>query len=263
MTSEIARSPSIGLVSVSEVPVASEMKKLSAELTEPYLGVLKSICDYSHSQNIPFAVIGSLGVALTENSVFIPTRSFTEVGPKREGTPRDIDLLCLGTNEERDRFKQWAKNKNFPVEVNFPEMEKMIGFEDGKIVLLYKALKVNTDCRKIQLFDVELKNSNFSAPVLHPKVHAEMVKIRKLVAVSGHWSRNKFDSRILSLEKAANEESGMFGKADNSLLRGLVKLKSLVLVKYPTEVFERQLKSRYNTFIEMRKVDPTPKEVTI
>ena len=223
--------------------------KEGVTVPERYTKVLRDINSFCDSIGIRYAVVGSLGVSLSEGIDFDPRYKTNELGQYKSRDFRDIDLIILDNQSKKELLKHYVSGTNYDVDVNFPYIGETIVFEDDRVGLKYKDIFVPTDTEIFTTYKIQTQDFDLYVPVLHPEVHRSFLSTAKLLWVDGYWAGKKIEKRIQSLDSLSTSRKVFFGELGKNKLKPFSTLQLLALLKYPKEVLTRKARNKYGDWV--------------
>jgi len=147
---------------------------LPMTLPSDWMEALVVAAEASRWAGISYAVVGSLGIAVSQGLDFQPVRRPS--GGAEGGLLRDLDVFLLGPDEARDRFKtflaaRWSRSR--PMIDVVPIYHDQIHFSAGGVTLRYRDISVPLEPRLFEIFEVPI--AGLRIPVLHPGTHLHMM----------------------------------------------------------------------------------------
>jgi hypothetical protein len=143
-------------------------------LPSDWIEALTVVAETSRRVGIPYAVVGRLGIALSQGLDFYavrPPRGVTETGQ-----PQDLDVFLMGPDDVRLRFRtllEAVSPSSRPMIDIVPIYHEQIHFSTGGITLRYRDIAVSVEPRLFQTFDVRV--AGLRVPILHPRTHLHMM----------------------------------------------------------------------------------------
>lgn len=191
-------------------------------LPPKYLATLDLITQISQRLNIPYAVLGSIGVAIASNTS-LTIRDFSD---RWQVGNVDIDIFVIGTDQQRDNFFSAVKSQlseDSPLVDFSAGHHQNVGFDnDGNPYLRYKKIRIPLSRR---LFEPAIAlTSNPQIPVLPPQTYIAMTTL-----CNNTIYPSRTTARIKLLEKACQQ----FPNLNEKLLRPFDVFKAEVCKHYP------------------------------
>ena len=146
----------------------------SLSLPSDWIEALTVVAETAHRIDIPYAVVGSLGIAVSQGLDFRTIHRTR--GGDGTGLPHDLDVFLLGSDPARRRFQLlladlWPRSR--PTIDIVPIYHEQIHFWAGGVMLCYREISVPLEP---QLFEVvEVPVDGLRIPVLHPRTHVHMM----------------------------------------------------------------------------------------
>jgi hypothetical protein len=144
------------------------------ELPAPWLRALTLVADTARQADVPYAIVGTLGIALSQGLDFEPLRPAYGSTGVRE--PRDLDVFLVAPESARERFRNFldrAERRSLPQIDIVPIYHAQIQFSPNEGILRYRTIVVPVDARLFTIFEVDA--GALRLPVLHPRTHLHMM----------------------------------------------------------------------------------------
>jgi len=158
-------------------------------LPEDWLEALAVLEEVSGDCGAPYAVVGSLGVALSAGLPFTPDRP----GPgARMAARRDLDILVVGDAAARGRFRAALAAARPPGAA--PRIDAValyhahVRFQAGAAWLRYRDLVEPVEAGVFEPVRVDVGAAR-PVPVLHPLTHFHLLSLNPLPAHLAHYLR--------------------------------------------------------------------------
>lgn len=196
-------------------------------LSPKWIAALKMVERVSEKTGIPYAIIGSLGVeAICEQ----PWHSLNE-----NGAERDLDILALGTEEEKVNFHQeiqeQAKEENCQIVM---DSDMIFGgdivFIEGQPKLKVRNQLIAIDPRVLETIEVPI--NGISIPTIHPQTYVSML-VAYNRTISKDLYNEKVQERMDTLIRFLEEKGDSLPELTGEMLKPFTLLKN-----------ERELKRR-------------------
>jgi|GEM_PF-3358789 len=143
-------------------------------LAPQYIQKLSLIHEVLSAENINFAVVGSVGLAITCNDSFDPFKGRPVIqNGKIKETMRDLDIVVLGNEEEKEKAvdliqKINTRQKYEPVIDFVGSLNKIIFLKDGKYYLRRNDILTPVSKDVFENYEIFLTKHRLHVPVLHP-----------------------------------------------------------------------------------------------
>jgi hypothetical protein len=163
-------------------------------LPDGWVAALRWVATESDRLRLPYAIVGSLGAALSLGLPWEPT------GPPRDGalSPRDLDVFLLGDERTRRTFVTGLRSHHpdpgGPKKVEVVAMYHLLTeFGPSGCALRYRRLRMPLDPKLLAPWPVAV--AGMLVPVLHPRAHIHLIGMQPRVLAKGL-------ARVRSMERA-------------------------------------------------------------
>ena len=164
------------------LPIEEDAYVLPADWRE----AIRAIEAAASSVNIQYAVVGSLGVAV---SLGLPWGPLKPVVAGRERRPRDLDVFLVGGANQRAQFDACLhaiRQSALPVVDVVPFYHAFTEFDAGQAILHYRTVRVPVHAG---LFTpVRIQRDGVAIPVLHPRVQRHLIEMLPTILPKGQNS---------------------------------------------------------------------------
>ena len=202
--------------------IISYTEVVENSLSKKYHQALNSVSQVSHKLEVPYAVLGSIGVAATSN---LSLNVMDYSGSWTTGMP-DIDIFIIGTDHQREIFFKSVQSQlddGSPLVDFSPGHHQNVRFDnDGNPTLRYK--KISIPLSRLLFEPIFVNRFNTEIPVLHPQTYIAMVELcnNKIFPV-------RILERIRQLESVINSYTELGGE----LFDPFANFKAEILNRYP------------------------------
>lgn len=145
--------------------------KPEIDLPQHWREAIRLVNDISTDTGIPYAIVGSLGIAATCNEKWKPINTET-------GVERDLDVYVLGNAQERELFHKKiveTRKENMPQIDSHMLFGRDIVFDNQRPSIAYKddIIQLDADLFKVNYFDID----DIRLPLLGAQTHLALLRV--------------------------------------------------------------------------------------
>jgi len=245
------------LVDSNFVALDEASDAVGIQLTEEHREELLSVDNILNLMEVPYVVLGSLGVAASSGSKWNPFKN------SEKNELRDIDIFLI--TDEDSRIKAGSEMRGrFQLIETVDLFHRVLQFKQGKPFLLYRDVEVPMDRQLIQVFNLDMEG--LQIPVLHPKTYLYlMTHVTPFESLQREVTSTlyiKMEQRIQELEKTAEENLLEFPEIEDKLfMESFGRFKSEIGLRHPVHflklklrglIYQWQREGRYEEVVDLR-----------